>query len=182
LFQRTLIYGRALAELVPLLAWCDHFALEAECVIGDRVWSFAICSGDPLLPAAAPRRFDSAVEARFAADFGKLAPDWDLVREPEPLLADGALVFVDFGLLHRPSGQRFYLEIAGFWTPGYLERKLAQHRAAGLGEKLVLCVDETRRCAEEDLPPGSPVLRYRRRVDAAAVLEVLRQRLAARDR
>ena len=31
LFRRTLVYGRALSEILPLLAWCDRFRLRAEC-------------------------------------------------------------------------------------------------------------------------------------------------------
>ena len=63
------------------------------------------------------------------------------------------------------------LEIAGFWTPAYLENKLARLREAAVS-RLLLCIDETRACAREQLPPGMPVLSFRRRVDAAAVLRV----------
>ena len=49
-----------------------------------------------------------------------------------------------------------------------MERKLALYRAARL-PNLILCIDEDRACGEGDLPPGARVLRFRRRVDAAAV-------------
>ena len=36
LFRHTRLYGRALGELVPLLAWCPRFRLRAECVVQGR--------------------------------------------------------------------------------------------------------------------------------------------------
>jgi len=67
----------------------------------------------------------------------------------------------------------------GFWTPDYVARKLALYRSAGLSN-LILCIDEQRNCAEADLPPGARVLRYRRRVDAAAVLRAIETTTCAR--
>lgn len=173
LFRRTLVYGRALGEIVPLLAWCRRFRLRADCTLGERRATVELASGDPIFPAAEPRRYDSRLEERFAREFRKAAPDWDLVREPEAVRADGCLVFPDFALQHRvdPS-RRWLLEIAGFWTPEYVARKLARYRAARLAN-LILCLDEARNCAEADLPPDARVIRFHRRVDPAAVLEVI---------
>jgi hypothetical protein len=36
LFRQTLIYGRALASILPLVAWCEGFDLTARCVLRDR--------------------------------------------------------------------------------------------------------------------------------------------------
>lgn len=47
LFRRTLLYGRALASLVPVLAWTRRFRLVAEAVLGDRTIPVALASGDP---------------------------------------------------------------------------------------------------------------------------------------
>ncbi len=60
----------------------------------------------------------------------------------------------------------------GFWTPDYVARKLALYRRARLSN-LILCIDEERNCAAADLPAGALVVRFRRRVDAAAVLRLL---------
>jgi hypothetical protein len=132
-----------------------------------------IATGAPIFPAREPRRFDSLLEERFARDFARLAPDWDLVREPEPVRAGDALMFPDFLLRHRRHpGRRFLLEIVGFWTREYLERKLATLRKAAL-QNLILCVDEDRNCAESEMPVGSPVIRFRRRIDPATVLAAI---------
>ena len=175
LFRRTLVYGRALASLVPRLPWCDDFELRADYRLDDEARTLVVQPGDPLFPCAEPRRFDSKLEARFARDFARHAPDWDLVREPLPLEAEGALIFPDFELVHRPSGERVLLEIVGFWTEGYLETKLRRLRAASI-DRLVLCVDAERACGRSDWPAGARVVPYRRRVDVGEVLAAITPR------
>jgi len=173
LFRNTGLYGRALGELVPLLAWCPRFRLRAECVLHERRLTLQLGTGDPIFPSSAPRRYDSLVEERFAREFRRLAPVWDVTREPAPIAAGGTLIFPDFALRHRSVPSReWLLEIVGFWTPDYVARKLALYRSARL-PNLILCIDEDRNCAEADLPSGARVVRYRRRVDTAAVLHVI---------
>jgi predicted nuclease of restriction endonuclease-like RecB superfamily len=170
LFRHTLLYGRALAELVPHLAWCARFELRAACALRGRVVDVAVESGAPIFPAAAPATFDSKLEERFARDVARLAPDWDVVREPEAVRAGTTLVFPDFLLRHRIHGaRRVLVEIAGFWTPDYLANKLARLRQAEL-PPFILCVDEERACALGELPASLSVVFFRRKVDAAAVL------------
>lgn len=176
LFRRTLLYGRALGELLPLLSWSRRFRLRATCMLDGAPRTLELASGEPIFPSTEPRRFDSSVEARFARDFARLALDWDIIREPEPVRAGSTLVFPDFALVHRTEPERrWLLEIIGFWMPDYLARKLAQYRSAGLRD-LILCIDEQRDCAPGDLPPDAYVLRYRRRVDAAAVQALISRR------
>lgn len=173
LFRRTLLYGRALGHLVPLLAWCRRFRLRATCVLGDEPAELELRTGDPIFPADEPRRYDSRLEERFAHEFRRLAPDWDVLREPKPVSAGSTLVFPDFALQHRyDSSRRWLLEIVGFWTPEYLTRKLALYRAACL-PNLILCVDEARACAEGDVPTGAAVVRFRCRIDPEAVRQLL---------
>ena len=87
LFHRTRMYGRALGALLPQLAWCTSFRLEARCTVAEGTFAFRLASGAPIFPAAEPRRYDSGVEARFAASIRRHAPDWDVVRDPRPLRA-----------------------------------------------------------------------------------------------
>jgi uncharacterized protein len=171
LFRHTLLYGRALGELLPFLIWCARFELRAVCRFRGQEGELCLRNGDPIFPAATPKTFDSKLEARFSRDLKKAAPDWDLVREPEPVRAGSTLIFPDFLLRHRfdPTRQ-FWVEVVGFWTPEYLQRKLALLRAARL-ENLILCIDEERSCTEEEIPEGARVLRFRRHIDPQAVLK-----------
>jgi predicted nuclease of restriction endonuclease-like RecB superfamily len=173
LFRNTRLYGRALGELIPLLAWCPRFRLQAACVFDGRRLTLQLATGDPIFPASAPRQYDSRIEERFAREFRRLAPAWDVVREPEPIAADRTLIFPDFALQQRSDpGRRWLLEIVGFWTPDYVARKLALYRKARVSN-LILCIDEARNCAEADLPHGALLVRFRRRVDPAAVLRAI---------
>ena len=173
LFRKTRLYGRALGEIVPFLAWCARFRLYADCILDGRRLRLQLSSGDPVFPAAPPRAYDSRLEERFARDFRRLAPDWDVVREPEPISVHGTQIFPDFALQHRANpARRWLLEIVGFWTPDYVARKLAGYRSAGL-VNLILCIDEERNCAAADLPSSARVVRFRRWVDPAAVLQLI---------
>jgi predicted nuclease of restriction endonuclease-like RecB superfamily len=170
-FRHTLLYGRSLGELLPFLSWCARFELTATCRFRGQEGELYLRSGDPLFPASPPKPFDSKLEARFARDLKKAAPDWDLIREPEPVQASGTLIFPDFLLRHRfdPTRQ-FLVEVVGFWTPEYLRRKLAQLRDAKL-HNLILCLDQDRGGSEQDLPSGTRLVRFSKRIDPAAVLQ-----------
>jgi predicted nuclease of restriction endonuclease-like RecB superfamily len=173
LFRRTLVYGRALGELLPFLTRTARFELRARCFFSGQEGTLILRSGDPIEPRADSRTFDSKLESRFATDFKRLAPAWDLIREPEPIRAGDSLIFPDFAVRHRLDPKREHvIEIVGFWTADYISRKLERLRAARI-TNLILVIDQDRRCSEESLPDGARVVWFRKRVDAAKVLEVL---------
>lgn len=180
LFRHTRIYGRALASLVPRLARCNSFRLEADCVMGkgEPTGRLVLRSGDPIASARELPRFDSLVEQRFARDFGKLALEWDVVREPVPIVVGDALTFPDFELRHRTTGQRWLLEIVGYWTPEYLTRKLATLQQMQC-HRLIVCIDEERSCADGTLEELSHVVRYKRRLDPRPVIAIIDPLLAS---
>ena len=171
--RHSTLYGRALAGLAPYLPECGRYRLHARCLIDGQVLTYELRAGEIDLPGVEPRRFDSRLEERFHKDFLRLAPDWDILREPEPVEAGRHLIFPDFLLRHRHDPERqWWLEIVGFWTPQYLEKKLAGLRQAGL-RRMILCVDADRACNEEALPRGAELVRFRRRIDVAEVLAVM---------
>ncbi len=83
-------------------------------------------------------------------------------------------IFPDFALRHRSDRRRCLVEIVGFWPRDYMERKLVLFGVAGLRD-LVLCIDESRNCADGTLPGSSRIIRFRRRLDATAVLHLIEQ-------
>lgn len=173
LFRRTLLYGRALGSLVPALAWCARFELRASCVIAGQHRELVIASGAPILPSKPPPAFDSRLEERFAREFRRLTTEWDLLREPAPVRAGRSLALPDFAIERRATGERWLVEIVGFWTREYLEKKLALYRAAQL-PNLVLAIDADRCCDDGALPDGARVVRFRgRRLDPASVLAAI---------
>ncbi len=174
LFRHTRVYGRALASLVPRLAWCNTFRLSAECVMGSgsEVARLVIGAGDPVLYGKQLPAFDSKLEERFARSFARLTSHWEMVREPTAFSIGSSLVFPDFELRHRITGMSWLLEIVGFWTAEYIERKLAALREAKI-QNLILCIDEARGCADDEMPVSATVIRFRRTIDPRAVLAVL---------
>jgi hypothetical protein len=167
------MYGHALAAMVPQLAWCDRFELQAKCVLAPGDGTLELRRGDPIFPAEEPRRYDSKLEERFARDFTRAAPRWRLIREPHPVQAGTRLIYPDFLLVHREDAERSWtLEIVGFWTADYLRTKLGAYRRARL-PRLILCVDQERQCSEEDFPSHARVVRYRRRIRPEDVLEAI---------
>jgi predicted nuclease of restriction endonuclease-like RecB superfamily len=176
------LYGRSLGSLVPLLRTCDRFRLTAEAALRGRDLIVTLRSGDPIFPGLpTPSRYDSQLEERFAREFRRVAPDWDLIREPEPLRAGNHLIFPDFAIFHRRNRARCaLLEIVGFWTPRYLRSKLERLRDAG-APSLILCIDESLNCAGDALPESAHIIRYKRHIDAAAVLGMVEAMTSSRD-
>jgi predicted nuclease of restriction endonuclease-like RecB superfamily len=175
LFRHTEVYGRALASLVPRATWCNHFEMVADCALGrgTQTAKLMVRSGDPIGSGRELAKFDSRLEQRFAKEFGRATTEWDVVREPRPLNAGGTLVFPDFELVSRREPERrWFVEIAGFWTPEYLTGKLERLRAAGI-ERLVLCIDERRKCSDSELPREARIVRYKNRVDPATILAII---------
>lgn len=172
--HRTLLYGRALASLLPVLVWTKRFGLEAELVVGGDERLLRLASPAPIFPSVEPKAFDSKLEARFARDFAKCAPDWELLREPEAVRQGTSLVFPDFLIRHRLNpARRAFVEVVGFWTPAYLEKKIATAGAMAAGTPLLLCVDEALGVDEDRWPPSARIVPFRRKIDARLVLEVI---------
>jgi predicted nuclease of restriction endonuclease-like RecB superfamily len=175
LFRRTTMYGRHLAELVPLLGWCRRFRLEAACVIHGSAAKWVLRTGDPLCPSREPRRYDSRLEEGFARDFRRAAPAWKIVREPQAVPVGETLVFPDFAIQHREvPHRRWLIEIVGFWTEGYLEQKLDRLQRAGL-DHLILCVDAARACSDGMRASWCRVVWFRKRIDPTEVLRIVQE-------
>ncbi len=173
LFRRTLVYGRHLAEVIPLLAWTNQFELRAECVLRGKSLTFRLQSGEPIAPGRMPKVFDSQLEQRFSRDFQRLNLDWDLIREPEPVEAGDTMIFPDFYIQNRKNPkQGWFVEIIGFWTPEYLSQKLERLRKANI-QNIVLCIDETLSCANNEFPIQARIIRYKHRINPNAVLAAI---------
>ena len=154
LFHRTVVYGRALAALVPLLADVAGFALSISTTghLGD----YTIELGSPaLLPrtngglGAPPRML-----TRLAKELRAAKPRAQIMVLPPAVVSDGQYVCPDLMI------DETYVEIVGFWTAEYLARKRATYESAGL--RVVLCIDDARGCAGEE--PPDDVVAYAKRI------------------
>jgi predicted nuclease of restriction endonuclease-like RecB superfamily len=135
--------------------------------------------------------YDSALERRLAEEFATLEREratagWRLEREPEPILVGETILVPDFAL--RRGGRRIFLEIAGYWRPGYRERKRRKLGALSGGFPLILAVPDSARDEFAPLAGRFPLLWYRDYLSARALVELLERdfndfaaRLAALD-
>lgn len=107
------------------------------------------------------------LEARLVADFRALGSRYTLTREPIALRLGSTFAFPDF--VARAEGARVIVEIVGFYTRDYLEKKWRTYAASDV--PLVLCVDEA---AADEVPPGRfEVVTFRRRIDPARLLSAI---------
>ncbi len=123
--------------------------------------------------------FDSSVEQLFAEAFTALATSkatdgWRLEREPEPLLLERSIFIPDFALTR--AQRRIYVEILGFWTPAYRERKLQKLQQLKNRDDLVLAIPEEAKEAFASIFSAFPIVSYTRQLSATDVLTVLRTR------
>jgi predicted nuclease of restriction endonuclease-like RecB superfamily len=148
--RETRRYGVRMARFLPALVACRGWRMSAI-VRGPRgfVNRLELSDDDGLhshLPA--PEEFDSQVEASFARKWGDEPREgWRLERETE-ILHRGQKVFLpDFAFRHE-DGRTVLLEIAGFWTPEYLQAKAATLELFQ-GERILIAVSAAR---QESLP------------------------------
>ncbi|MBN1465077.1 DUF790 family protein [candidate division KSB1 bacterium] len=175
LFRRTQKYGVHLARFLPGLMLAKRWTMQADIDTpsGRRFFHLDDASGlvsyyknDSL--------FDSSVEEAFYRDFEKQKSEWAIRRETE-ILDLGDTVFIpDFTFYHR-NGCQAMLEIVGFWTPEYLQRKIEKIQRANRRD-LIVAVNEKLNCSKEDFP--GVVIFYRMRVKAEMVLAELDKLIA----
>ncbi len=151
LFKRTRRYGTRFARLLRTVAKTDRW--EVTATIDDRGTErdLVLTDGDVTVPGVDPVTevsYDSGVEEEFARRFDSLDFDWTLVREPDAIAAGEHVVIPDFAFDYEFGEFRVYFEIMGFWTPEYVEKKLARLDEVDDVELLV-AVDESLGVGEE---------------------------------
>ena len=130
--------------------------------------------------------FDSGIEQLFAEAFAALersrgVDGWRLEREPEPLLLEAGVntagsgiqsIFIpDFALTR--AARRIYMEILGFWTPAYRERKVQKLQQLQDRGDIVLAIPVEAREAFAAIATSFPVVWYEGQLSATDVLSVL---------
>lgn len=135
--------------------------------------------------------FDSTIEQSFAEAFRALANSdgadgWRLEREPEPLLMSPlsaeaistttpqGIFIPDFALTR--DDLHIYVEILGFWTPAYRERKIAKLQQLKERSDLVLAIPTEARDAFASIATAFPIVYYDGQLSATELLKVLRTR------
>lgn len=172
LLKQTRKYGTSMAKLVPSIMKADEWSvraqIETEVNNETRIYEFSLDhSQDALFPEqTVVESFDSDVERDFATRIDSLADGWTVRREPTFLRTENRVMIPDFSFERDRNRNRdrdrvlesdrddndtaFYLEIVGFWTPEYLEKKLQKVRHVESAHPLMLAVNASLNCTTED--------------------------------
>ncbi len=111
--------------------------------------------------------YDSSLEQMF----GSLSlGSWKVKREPTILKARKFAFVPDFSL--QREGIKVYLEIIGFWTPEYLEKKVEKLKQ--VKEPVILLIDRKLKCSEKDFP-SQEVIFFDKKIPANEVMKILRK-------
>ncbi|MDZ7260599.1 MAG: DUF790 family protein [candidate division KSB1 bacterium] len=170
LFKKTRKYGVNMARFLPGLLLAKKWDLQAEIATeaGTRFFHLNQNSGlHSYYPSDRP--FDSQVEEAFYRDFTKAETPWLIERESEIIDLGQTVLIPDF-TLHHPDGRNMMLEIVGFWTPEYLQKKIEKLRQANRTD-ILIAVDGRLNCARENFQ--GRVLFFKNRVKVDQVLEML---------
>lgn len=109
------------------------------------------------------------MEAAFYTQFCKRKTEWHLDREGEIVDLGDTVLIPDFRFRH-PGGCSGLLEIVGFRTPGYLQKKIDKLNRAHRDD-LLIAVNEKLNCTRDSF--RGPVIFYKTRVRVRDILEWL---------
>lgn len=173
LFHDTTKYGHALARWIPALVTTPGWSVSANLVLSGQKLRFELDASAPIPRThAMSKPHDSRLEAQLERDLRALGSSWRIEREAAVLRITGSdgtqrLVFPDFALVR--DDERVLVEVVGYWTPEYLERKLELLDATDA--RLLLCVDEQHIERLDDARLTDPrVVTFKKRMDASSVL------------
>ncbi|OKY77503.1 MAG: Nuclease of restriction endonuclease-like fold implicated in nucleotide excision repair [Candidatus Methanohalarchaeum thermophilum] len=179
IFKKTRKYGTSLAKLVPSVIKSDEWEIEAniETKVGDekRIYTFNLDSSErELFPKKdVAESYDSKVELDFAKRINSVKENWEVKREPTILRTGKKVMIPDFSF--QRDNMKLYLEVIGFWTPDYLEKKIEKINKINTNEKLLLAVNKSLKCKKEDFKRGDKIFFYERKIPLKPIIRELNQ-------
>jgi predicted nuclease of restriction endonuclease-like RecB superfamily len=178
LFKLTRRYGTAIAKLLPAIIASPKWTVEAKVLwkFNNQIYTFKLESWKhaPLFGThPVIESYDSSVEEDFTKRFQALNSNWQLKREPEPVLAGHHVIIPDFSF--ERDGIKLYMEVVGFWTTEYLSRKIQKLKKTN--EPILVVVDENLACERLTKLENKHTLNliyYRNKIPLSPILRYLR--------
>lgn len=172
--HETRRYGVNFARFIPALLACRDWTLRADVQTpwGTKAALMLGSEDGYTSHLAAAAEFDSSVEESFARKFGVEREGWRLDREGE-ILHEGQTAFVPDFVFRHEDGREVLMEVVGFWTPQYLQKKretLVRFRK----HRILLAVAERSLRDGAAIPDG--VIVYKTALKVEAVMEMLRRK------
>jgi predicted nuclease of restriction endonuclease-like RecB superfamily len=149
LFSNTQRYGVRMAVFLPGLVLAKDWSMAAGVRTPEGIKSFLLDSNSGLTShyRGIPP-FDSKVEESFFEKFSKKDRGWVIEREGDIVVMDGTVFIPDF-TFRRSDGRIVHLEIVGYWTPEYLQKKMSKIRNAG-PDSIIVAVNRNLNCGRDD--------------------------------
>lgn len=207
LFKMTDRYGTSMAKLLPSIVGTSTWKINGSIVKrtddGQKIYSFELSNDNTqeFLRSTIDTVYqndsdggndddyvyDSSTEAAFAKRFYQHFDQnekfgWKISREPDPLIADGKAMIPDF--LFERFGRKVYLEIVGFWTKDYLERKAAKLKVLFDNNKknknrqsldLLVAVNSELACSQIETISKERVFTFKKDVSIKPILKHLKK-------
>jgi uncharacterized protein len=133
------------------------------------------------------RIYDSSLERIFAEEFtdfeekfGAERGKWKLLREEQVLVLDGSVMIPDFLLIHtRDESRRILIELVGYWSPRYLQTKIAKVKVARCPNLLLLVYEDLKVTKADFQGAEGEILFFKQKPVIKDVMEAV-ERLAQR--
>jgi uncharacterized protein len=171
IFHQSQKYGIQMAVFLPALLLCRGWRVKAEVTYRtDSRAYYELDGSDTRLVShyLDDVSYKPAVEERLAASWAKHDDGWRLDPSTE-IISLGESAFIPDFVIARPTGEKFYLEVLGFWTPAHLDARLKDFERAGFKNYLLAVSEELRGSREQplNLPPN--VVVFKSSLNAAAI-------------
>ncbi|MFP5261712.1 MAG: DUF790 family protein [Blastocatellia bacterium] len=171
IFHQSQKYGIQMAVFLPALLLCQGWRMKAEVTYkSDARACFELSSKDTRLRShyLDDVSYRPAVEERLVSSWAKAGDGW-LLEPAGEIIGLGESAFIPDFVITTPAGEKFYLEVFGFWTPRHLDDRLKDFERAGFKNFLLAVSEELRGSREQplNLPPN--VVVFKSSLNAAAV-------------
>jgi predicted nuclease of restriction endonuclease-like RecB superfamily len=185
MFHRSQKYGVQMAVFLPALLLCRGWEMRAEIASGKPGREnafFELSSSQKRLQSdyLGGLADENPVIEKFAAKWEKFESEWTLAPSSEVIpLAESAFI-PDFVLQHK-DGHTFYLEVLGFWTPRYLEKRLKEFAHARFHNFILAAWDELRGSRDPLSKIPTNTIVFKRSLDPVAVELMLHELVAGKE-
>ncbi len=172
ILKMTTRYGTSIARLIPYVVLMSHWKIRSKISRNRRILTLLVDSKFRyLFPSKEPSepKYDSSLERRFASIAE--AGGWKAIREPEPLVVGKSIMIPDFLLLKGAA--KIYVEIMGFWTPEYVEKKI--RKLSLLKESMLILARKDLLCSRIESIPKDIFYIEGNRIDRVALFKKLKE-------
>ncbi|MBI4640046.1 MAG: DUF790 family protein [Candidatus Tectomicrobia bacterium] len=164
-------YASSLMAFLPALLLCHRWKMRAEIVRGEGERHYFYLDDETQLKSDEKESPSlSSQEETFAYDFEEHPGEWKMIHSPD-MVHLKELVFLPSFAFSHPSGRQGLLEIAGFWHPSSLIKKIEGLKRAHRRDIIIAVQREMNVMAEELKPLPEQTILFKKVLSPSEVLE-----------